>query len=55
MYAPEFAVNKRPVFTLGVSLILGIFIGLLITGFTKVLPSIRKHLSGAKEPKSQNA
>ena len=55
MYAPEFAVNKRPVFTLGVSLMLGIFIGLLITGFTKVLPSIRKHLSGAKEPKSQNA
>ena len=55
MYAPELAVNKRPVFTLGISLMLGIFIGLLITGFTKILPSIRKHLSDAKEPKPLNA
>ena len=55
MYAPEFAVNKRPVFTLGISVMLGICIGLLITGFTKILPNIRKHLSYAKEPKSLNA
>ncbi len=48
MYAPEFAVNKRPVFTLGISLVLGIFIGLLVTGFRKILPSIRKHMAEAK-------
>lgn len=50
IYAPEFAVNKRPVFTLGISLVLGIFIGLLVTGFRKILPSIRKHMKEAKGP-----
>jgi hypothetical protein len=50
LYAPEVAVNKRPVFTLGISLMLGIFVGLLVTGFRKILPSIRKNMTEAKGP-----
>lgn len=55
IYAPEFAVNKRPIFTLGLCVILGIFIGLLLTGFMKLWPGLRKNLEDAKEPKSYSA
>ena len=54
IYAPEFAVNKRPVFTLGICLMLGIFIGLLITGIIKVVPRLSQQLKDAKAIKPTN-
>ena len=51
MYAPEVATNKRPIFTLGICLMLGIFIGLLITGINKILPKLNQHLNDAKANK----
>lgn len=51
MYAPEFATNKRPIFTIGICLMLGIFIGLLITGITRALPTLSKQLKNAKADK----
>jgi hypothetical protein len=41
IYAPEVSVNKRPLFTLGFCLALGVFLGLLVTGVQRVLPKIR--------------
>jgi hypothetical protein len=32
VYAPELSVNKRPLFTLGFCLALGVFLGLMLTG-----------------------
>jgi hypothetical protein len=55
IYAPEFAVNKRPVFTLGLSVMLGIFMGFLVTGLMKIWPSLRKRLANAKEPHLPNS
>jgi hypothetical protein len=37
IYTPEFSNNKRPFFTLGISLTLGVILGLLITGLQRVL------------------
>ena len=47
VYAPNFAINKRPVFTFGISLMLGILIGLLFTGFKKIWPALRKQLASS--------
>lgn len=38
IYAPDFSTNKRPLLTIGVCLMLGIFLGLVIAGITKILP-----------------
>jgi hypothetical protein len=54
MYAPEVATNKRPVFTLGICLMIGIFIGLLITGIIKVVPRLSQQLKDAKAIKPTN-
>ena len=54
MYAPEVATNKRPVFTLGICLMLGIFLGLLITGIKKVIPRLSQQLKDAKAIKPTN-
>jgi hypothetical protein len=48
MYAPEVATNKRPIFTIGICLMLGIFFGLLITGIARALPTLSKQLKNAK-------
>lgn len=48
MYAPEVSNNKRPVFTLGLSLALGVFLGLLITGVQRVVPEIRRQMREAE-------
>jgi hypothetical protein len=44
IYAPEVPVNKRPLFTLGFCLALGVFLGLLVTGVQRVLPKIRQQM-----------
>jgi hypothetical protein len=54
MYTSEFAVNKRPVFTLGICLMLGIFLGLLITGIKKVIPRLSQQLKDAQAIKPTN-
>jgi hypothetical protein len=54
MYAPESAINKRPVFTLGICLMLGIFLGLLITGIKKVKPRLSQQLKDAQAIKPTN-
>ena len=48
MYAPEVSNNKRPVFTIGLSLALGVFLGLLITGLQRVVPEIRRQMREAE-------
>jgi hypothetical protein len=48
LYAPEVSINKRPLFTLGLSLVLGVFLGLLITGVQRVVPEIRSQLREAE-------
>ena len=47
-YAPEVLVNKRPLFTLGFCLALGVFLGLLVTGVQRVLPEIRRQMREAE-------
>ena len=54
MYAPESAINKRPVFTLGICLMFGIFLGLLITGIKKVKPRLSQQLKDAQAIKPTN-
>ena len=44
LYAPEVPINKRPFFTLGLCLGLGVFLGLLVTGFMRVVPEIRRQM-----------
>jgi hypothetical protein len=44
VYAPEGAVNKRPLFTLGFCLALGVFWGLLVTGVQRVFPGIPRQM-----------
>jgi hypothetical protein len=48
LYAPEVAVNKRPLFTLGFCLALGVFLGLLVTGVQRVAPEIRRQMRQAE-------
>ena len=48
VYAPEVAINKRPLFTLGFCLALGVFLGLLVTGVQRVLPEIRRQMRDAE-------
>jgi hypothetical protein len=44
VYAPEVSINKRPLFTLGLCLALGVFLGLLVTGVQRVVPEIRRQM-----------
>jgi ElaB/YqjD/DUF883 family membrane-anchored ribosome-binding protein len=46
VYSSEASVNKRPLFTLGLCLVLGVFLGLLITGVMRFVPKILLHLRG---------
>jgi hypothetical protein len=48
LYAPEVSINKRPLFTLGLCLALGVFLGLLVTGVMRVVPEIRRQMREAK-------
>jgi hypothetical protein len=48
IYAPEDSINKRPIFTLGLSLALGVFLGLLITGALRLVQEIRRQMQEAK-------
>lgn len=48
MYGPSVSVNKRPLFTVGISLAFGVFLGLLITGVMRVLPRIRMQMREAE-------
>ena len=48
VYAPEVAVNKRPLFTLGLCLALGVFLGLLVTGIMRMSPGIRRQIREAE-------
>ncbi len=48
IYAPEVSNNKRPMFTLGLSLALGVFLGLLITGALRLVQEIRRQMQEAK-------
>jgi hypothetical protein len=46
VYAPEVSINKRPLFTLGFCLALGVFLGLLVTG--RVVPEILRQMREAE-------
>jgi len=48
IYAPEVSINKRPLFILGQSLALGVFLGLLVTGVMRVVPAIRRQMREAE-------
>ncbi len=48
VYAPEVSVNKRPLFTLGFCLALGVFLGLLVTGVQRVVPDILRQMREAE-------
>lgn len=48
LYAPDFSNYELPVFTLGLSLALGVFLGLLITGLQRVVPEIRRQMREAE-------
>jgi len=48
LYAPEVSTNKRPLFTLGLCLALGAFLGLLVTGVMRVMPEIRRQMREAE-------
>ena len=48
VYAPEVSVSKRPLFTLGFCLALGVFLGLLVTGVQRVVPEIRRQMREAE-------
>jgi len=48
VYAPEVSVNKRPLFTLGFCLALGVFLGLFVTGAQRVVPEIRWQMREAE-------
>jgi hypothetical protein len=49
VYAPEVSVNKWPLFTLGFCLALvGVFLGLLVTGVQRVVPEIRRQMREAE-------
>lgn len=48
VYAPELPVNKRPFYTLGLCLALGLILGLLVTGVMRVLPDVWRQMLEAK-------
>ena len=48
VYAPEVYIKKRPLFTLGFCLALGVFLGLLVTGVQRVVPEIRRQMREAE-------
>jgi hypothetical protein len=48
VYSSEVSVNKRPLFTLGLCLALGVFLGLLVTGVQRVVPEIRRQFREAE-------
>ena len=48
IYAPEVPINKRPLFTLGFCLALGVFLGLLVTGVQRMAPGIRQQMRDAR-------
>ena len=48
LYAPEVSINKRPLFTLGLCLALGVFLGLFVTGVMRLVPEIRRQMREAK-------
>ena len=48
VYAPELPVNKRPFYTLGLYLALGLILGLLVTGVMRVLPDVWRQMLEAK-------
>ena len=48
VYALEVSINKRPLFTLGFCLALGVFLGLLVTGVQRVVPEIRRQMREAE-------
>ena len=47
VYSPEVSVNKRPLFTLGLCLALGVFLGLLVTGIMRMKHVIRLQMREA--------
>jgi len=54
MYSNEVAVNKRPMLTLAICLLLGFFIGLAITGISRILPTLAMQIKAAKANKLLN-
>jgi hypothetical protein len=52
VYALEVAINKRPLFTLGFCLALGVFVGLFLTGVMRVAPRIRLQMRKAEGSES---
>jgi hypothetical protein len=48
VYSTEVSVNKRPLFTLGLCLVLGVFLGLLVTVVMRVAPAIRRQMREAE-------
>jgi len=48
IYAPEVSINKRPLYTLWLTLALGVFLGLLVTGVMRVVPKIRRDMQVAE-------
>jgi len=48
LYAPEVPINKRPLFTLGLCLALGVLLGLLVTGVMRVVSEIRRQVREAE-------
>ena len=49
MFVPEVSINKRPIFTLGLSLALGVFLGLLIKAVQRVTPKILRQIHEAED------
>jgi len=47
IFAPEVSINKWPLFTLGLCLALGVFLGLLVTGVMRLVPEIRRQMREA--------
>lgn len=55
IYAPEISNNKRPIFTLGLSLALGVFFGLLITGVLRLVTEIRRQMRDTEKKMPDNS
>ncbi len=47
IYSSEVSANKRPLFTLGLCLALGVLFGILVTGVMRVMPGIRQQMRDA--------
>jgi len=48
LYASEVSINERPLFTLGLCMVLGVFFGLLVTGMMRVMPEILRQIREAE-------